>query len=388
MTGRTYLDHAATTPMVPEAVEAMTRELRRTGNASSLHGSGRAARKVVEEARESIAARVGAHPGELILTSGGTESANLAVKGGYWAQAARGRTELVASAIEHHAVLDSAAWLGQAAGATVHWLPVDPTGRIREADLDAAVHVRTALVSVMWANNEVGTLQPVAAVAARAAEHGALSHSDAVQAVGHVPVDFAASGLDLLSFTAHKLGGPYGVGALLARRSVELTAVQHGGGQERDVRSGTLDVAAVAGFAAAVEVAVDGLDRYRTKVRALRAALVEGLTAAVPDAVVLGAGDPASRLPGVASVRFPGCSAESLLMLLDAAGIDCAAGSACSAGVAEPSHVLVAMGLDQTTARSVLRFSLAASNDDKDLRSLLQALPEAVRRARAAAAYA
>ena len=254
---RIYLDHAATTPMVPEAVEAMTRELGRTGNASSLHGSGRAARKVVEEAREAIAAAVGAHPSELIFTSGGTESDNLAVKGGYWAQAGRGRTEVVASAVEHHAVLDSVAWLGQAAGADVHWLPVDATGRIRETDLDAVVGPRTALVSVMWGNNEVGTLQPVGAVAARAAEHGALSHSDAVQAVGHVPVDFAASGLDLLTFTAHKLGGPYGVGALLARRNVDLTALQHGGGQERDVRSGTLDVAAVAGFAAAVEVAVE-----------------------------------------------------------------------------------------------------------------------------------
>ena len=385
---RTYLDHAATTPMVPEAVEAMTRELGRWGNASSLHGSGRAARKVVEEARESIAARVGAHPSEVIFTSGGTESDNLAVKGGYWARAAQGRTELVASAVEHHAVFESVAWLGQTAGATVHWLPVDPAGRIREADLAAVVGARTALVSVMWANNEVGTLQPVPAVAARAAEHGALSHSDAVQAVGHVPVDFTASGLDLLTFTAHKLGGPYGVGALLARRNVDLTAVQHGGGQERDVRSGTVNVAAVAGFAAAVEVAVDGLDRYQTSVRALRAALVEGLAAAVPDAVVLGATDPADRLPGVASVRFPGCSAEALLMLLDAAGIDCAAGSACSAGVTEPSHVLVAMGLDETAARSVLRFSLAATNDQADLQALLTALPEAVHRARAAAAYA
>jgi len=385
---RIYLDHAATTPMVPEAVEAMTRELGRPGNASSQHGSGRAARKVVEEARESIAANVGAQPSELIFTSGGTESDNLAVKGGYWAQAAGGRTELVASAVEHHAVFDSVAWLGAAAGAAVHWLPVDGTGRIGETDLDAVIGARTALVSVMWANNEVGTLQPVTAVAARAAEHGALSHSDAVQAVGHVLVDFAASGLDLLTFTAHKLGGPYGVGALLARRGLDLTAVQHGGGQERDVRSGTLNVAAVAGFAAAVEVAVRRLDRYRAKVGALRAALVDGITAAVPDAVVLGSADPAGRLPGVASVLFPGCSADALLMLLDAAGIDCAAGSACSAGVAQASHVLLAMGLDEIAARSVLRFSLAESNDDADLRTLLDALPEAVRRARAAAAYA
>jgi cysteine desulfurase len=385
---RIYLDHAATTPMVPEAVEAMTRELGRTGNASSLHGSGRAARKVVEDAREAIAAAVGAHPSELIFTSGGTESDNLAVKGGYWAQASRGRTEVVTSAVEHHAVLDSVAWLGQAAGAEVHWLPVDATGRVRETDLDAMVGPRTALVSVMWGNNEVGTLQPVGAVAARAAEHGALSHSDAVQAVGHVPVDFAASGLDLLTFTAHKLGGPYGVGALLARRSVDLTALQHGGGQERDLRSGTLDVAAVAGFAAAVEVAVGNLRREQTEVRALREQLVASITVAAPDAVVLGPPNPDDRLPGVVSVLFPGCSAEALLMLLDAAGVDCATGSACSAGVAQPSHVLLAMGVVESAARSVLRFSLAATNDVRDLRTLQDALPDAVHRARAAAAYA
>ena len=288
---RTYLDHAATTPMVPEAVEAMTRELSRTGNASSLHASGRAARKVVEEARESIAAHVGAAPSELIFTSGGTESDNLAVKGGYWSQVARGRTEVVASAVEHHAVLDSVAWLGEAAGADVHWLPVNRTGRIRERDLDAFVGPRTALVSVMWGNNEVGTLQPVTAVAARAREHGALAHSDAVQAVGHVPVDFAASGLDLLSFTAHKLGGPYGVGAFLARRTVDLTALQHGGGQERDVRSGTLNVAAVAGFAAAVEVAARELRRQQVQVRALRELLVASITHRCP-----GRGRPRSPL--------------------------------------------------------------------------------------------
>ena len=385
---RIYLDHAATTPMVPEAIEATTRELGRTGNASSLHASGRAARKVVEEARESIAAHVAAHPTELIFTSGGTEADNLAVKGGYWSQAARRRTEVVASAVEHHAVLDSVAWLEEAAGATVHWLPVDPTGRVREADLDATIGPRTALVSVMWGNNEVGTLQPVSAVVARAAEHGALSHSDAVQAVGHVPVDFAPSGLDLLSFTAHKLGGPYGVGALLARRTLNLTAHQHGGGQERDLRSGTLDVAAVAGFAAAVDVAMRGLEQERTKVRALRELLVAAVTESAPDAVVLGPRAPDDRLPGVVSVLFPGCSAEALLMLLDAAGLDCATGSACSAGVAQPSHVLLAMGLDETAARSVLRFSLAGRNDVRDVMALRDALPDVVDRARAAAAYA
>jgi cysteine desulfurase len=385
---RTYLDHAATTPMVPEAIEAMTRELGRTGNASSLHGSGRAARRVVEEAREAIAGHVGAHPTELIFTSGGTESDNLAVKGGYWSQAARGRTEIVTSAVEHHAVLDSVGWLAAAAGATVHSLPVDATGRLEVAALTAAVTPRTALVSVMWANNEVGTLQPVAEVARLAAEHGALSHSDAVQVVGHVPFDFGRSGLDLASFTAHKLGGPYGVGALLAGREVGLTAVLHGGGQEREVRSGTLDVAAVAGFAAAVAVATRRREQEEVRLRALRAELVASVFAAVPDAVLYGAAEPGDSLPGVTAIGFPGCQAESLLLLLDAAGIDCSTGSACSAGVTQPSHVLTALGASAEQARSALRFSLGHTSTPADVAALAAALPEAVRRARAAAAYA
>ena len=385
---RIYLDHAATTPMVPEAIEAMARELGRTGNASSLHGSGRAARRVVEEAREAIAGHVGAHPTELIFTSGGTESDNLAIKGGYWSQAERGRTEIVTSAVEHHAVLDSAAWLAAAAGATAALLPVDPTGRVELAALEAAVAPRTAVVSVMWANNEIGTLQPVAKVAERAAEQGALSHSDAVQAVGHVAFDFGRSGLDLASFTAHKLGGPYGVGALLARREVGLTAVLHGGGQEREVRSGTLDVAAVAGFAAAVAVAVRCRAQEEDRLRALRAELVGSVLACVPDAVPYGTTETGDRLPGVTALGFPGCQAESLLLLLDAAGIDCSTGSACSAGVAQPSHVLTAIGASAAEARSVLRFSLGHTSTSADVAALVAAIPEAVRRARAAAGYA
>jgi cysteine desulfurase len=385
---RTYLDHAATTPMVPEAIEAMARELGRTGNASSPHGSGRAARRVVEDAREAIAGQVGAHPTELIFTSGGTESDNLAVKGGYWSQADRGRTEIVTSVVEHHAVLDSVGWLAAAAGATARLLPVDPTGHLEVSALLSAVTPRTAVVSVMWANNEIGTLQPVAEVAERVAEHGALSHSDAVQAVGHVAFDFARSGLDLASFTAHKLGGPYGVGALLARREVGLTAVLHGGGQEREVRSGTLDVAAIAGFAAAVQVAVRHREQEEDRLRALRAELLGSILGCVPDAVPHGSTDPAGGLPGVLAIGFPGCQAESLLLLLDAAGIDCSTGSACSAGVSQPSHVLAALGASPEEARSVLRFSLGHSSTPADVTTLTTALPEAVRRARAAAAYA
>ena len=374
--------------MVPEAIEAMARELGRTGNASSPHGSGRAARRVVEEAREAIAGQVGAHPNELIFTSGGTESDNLAVKGGYWSRADQGRTGIVTSAVEHHAVLDSVGWLAAAAGATASQLPVDATGRLEVSALSSAVTPRTAVVSVMWANNEIGTLQPVAEVAERAAECGVLSHSDAVQAVGHVVFDFGRSGLDLATFTAHKLGGPYGVGALLARREVGLTAVLHGGGQEREIRSGTLDVAAVAGFAAAVQMAARRLDQEEERLRALRAELLDVVISCVPDAVPYGTMEAGASLPGVIAIGFPGCQAESLLLLLDAAGIDCSAGSACSAGVTQPSHVLSAVGASAEQARSVLRFSLGHTSTPADVTAVAAALPEAVRRARAAAGYA
>ena len=385
---RIYLDHAATTPMVPEAVEAMTRELTRVGNASSLHASGRSARRVVEESREAIAAQVGASPAELIFTGGGTESDNLAVKGAFWSGVEIGRRGVVTSAIEHHAVLDSAAWLERSGQAEVSYVPVDPAGSVDLSVLAGTVDPRTAVVSVMWANNEVGTLQPVRQIATIAREHGAISHSDAVQAVGHLEVDFAASGLDLLSFTAHKLGGPYGIGALLARRELRLAPILHGGGQERDVRSGTLGVAATAGFAAAIEVATKKRADEEHRIRQLRADLVNSVLAAVPWAVVYGPIAEGDRLAGIASIGFPGCSADAILMLLDAAEIDCSTGAACSAGVSQPSHVLIAMGRSEADARSTLRFSLGHSSTLADVHALAAALPEAVRRARAAAAYA
>ncbi len=385
---RIYLDHAATTPMVPEAVAALTAELTRVGNASAAHGSGRAARRVVEDARELLASRVGAEPAEVIFTSGGTESDNLAVKGAWFARPDRRRTRVVTSVVEHHAVLDSVAWLADVEGAEMVLLPVDDTGRVPDEAVVAAVDESTAVVSVMAANNEIGTRQPLAAVARRAAEVGAVSHSDAVQAVGHVEVDFAASGLDLMTFTAHKLGGPVGVGALLARRGAPLSAVQHGGGQERDVRSGTFDVAAVAAFAAAVEVALAHLTAEEARLRALRAELVAGALATVPGAVLRGTLDPARSLPGVVNLGFPGCAADAVLMVLDAAGFDCSAGSACSAGVTRPSHVLTALGLDDDDARSSVRFSLGRGTSGSDVAALLGVLPEAVERARAAAAFA
>jgi cysteine desulfurase len=385
---RIYLDHAATTPMVPEAVEAMTRELTRVGNASSLHASGRSARRVVEESREAIAAQVGASPAELIFTSGGTESDNLAIKGAFWSGADIGRRRVITSTVEHHAVLDSVAWLGHSASAEVSYVPVDSAGQIDLSALRAAVDSRTALVSVMWGNNEVGTVQPVRQIAAAAAQHGAISHSDAVQAVGHIEVDFAASGLGMLSFTAHKLGGPYGVGGLLARRELQLAPILHGGGQERDVRSGTLDVAATAGFAAALEVATKKRVEEERRIRELCTDLVNSVLAAVPWAAPYGPTADDDRLPGIAYIGFPGCSADAILMLLDAAGIDCSTGAACSAGVSQPSHVLIAMGCSESDARSALRFSLGHSSTPADVRALAAALPDAVRRAKAAAAYA
>jgi cysteine desulfurase len=385
---RIYLDHAATTPMVPEAVEVMTRELTRVGNASSLHASGRSARRVVEESREAIAAQVGAQPAEVIFTSGGTESDNLAIKGAVWAGIESGRRRVVTSAIEHHAVLDSVAWLGQSATAEVSYAPVDSDGRLNMSALTSTVDSETALVSVMWANNEVGALQPVSQIAGLAAVHGAISHSDAVQAVGHVDVNFAASGLDLLSFTAHKLGGPYGIGALLARREMRLAPILHGGGQERDVRSGTLDVAAAAGFAAALDLAIKTRVQEEQRIRRLRRQLVNSVLAAVPWAIWYGPRAEEAHLPGIASIGFPGCSADAILMLLDAAGIDCATGAACSAGVSQPSHVLTAMGCSEAEARSALRFSLGHTSTLADVLALAAALPEAVRRAKAAAAVA
>jgi cysteine desulfurase len=385
---RIYLDHAATTPMVPEAVEAMTRELTRVGNASSLHASGRSARRIVEESREAIAAQVGAQPAEVIFTSGGTESDNLAIKGGFWTGVESGRRRVVTSTMEHHAVLDSVAWLGQSAAADVKYVSVGSNGRLDMSALANTVDSDTGLVSVMWANNEVGTLQPVGQVAAMAAEHGAISHSDAVQAVGHVEVDFAASGLDLLSFTAHKLGGPYGIGALLARRELQLAPILHGGGQERDVRSGTLDVAATAAFAAALQAASRNRVHEEQRIAELRRELVDRVLAAVPRAIVYGPTGEADRLPGIANIGFPGCSADAILMLLDSAGIDCSTGAACSAGVAQPSHVLIAMGCTEAEARSALRFSLGHTSTMSDVRALTAALPEAVRRAKAAAVFA
>jgi len=343
----------------------------------------------VEEARERLAAALGARPSEVIFTGGGTESDNLAVKGIYWSrrEADPARRRVVASAVEHHAVVDSVEWLGREGGADVSWLPVDDAGRVRPDTLQreiAAHGDEIALITAMWANNEVGTVQPIAELAALAAEHRIPFHTDAVQAIGQVPVDFAAAGLAALTTTGHKLGGPMGVGALLLGRDVGCTPLLHGGGQERDVRSGTLDVAGIASFAAAVEIAVKAQAELAARVGALRDDLVAGVRAAVPDAVLNG--HPTERLPGNAHFSFPGCEGDALLLLLDAQDIACSTGSACSAGIAQPSHVLVAMGADEALARSTLRFSLGHTSTSDDVAALAAALPAAVERARRAGA--
>ncbi len=366
----------------------MTRELARTGNPSSLHGAGRRARRAVEDARETLAAAAGAHPSEVIFTSGGTEADNLAVKGLFWARRDENprRTRILCSAVEHHAVMDTVEWLEKHEGAHVVWLPVDADGKVR---MDVIKHEierepeSVALITVMWANNEVGTLQPVPEIVELAKPHGIPVHSDAVQAFGSVPVDFRGSGLSAMSVSGHKLGGPVGVGALFLGRAVKLTPVQHGGGQERDVRSGTLDTPAIAAFAAAAEAVAANLERERERLSSLRDRLIRGVLELIPDAVLRGApGD--GRLPGNAHFTFPGCEGDSLLFLLDLAGVESSTGSACTAGVPRPSHVLLAMGLDEDTARGAQRFTLGHSSTEADVDALLKALPEACLRARQA----
>ncbi|NUT31934.1 MAG: cysteine desulfurase [Hamadaea sp.] len=377
-----YLDHAATTPMLAEALDAYVATARDVGNASSLHAPGRCARRKVEEARERVGAALGARPSEVIFTAGGTESDNLAVKGIFWARRPEGRCRVLASAVEHHAVLDAVHWLEQHEGAKVTWLPVDGVGRIDPGAFAEALDDDVAVATAMWANNEVGTLQPMGELAALAAGRGIPLHTDAVQAVGQVPVSFAEAGVAALTLTGHKIGGPAGVGALLLGRDVPCTPLLHGGGQERDVRSGTLDVPGIVAFATAVEIAVRDQRETAARLAALRDDLVQRVRAAVPDAVLNG--DPADRLPGNAHFAFPGCEGDALLMLLDAQGISCSTGSACSAGIAQPSHVLLAMGCDPDLARSSLRFSLGHTSTGAEVDELIAALPGVVERARRA----
>ncbi|MCX4723594.1 cysteine desulfurase family protein [Streptomyces sp. NBC_01306] len=382
-----YLDHAATTPMLPEAVEAMTAQLTVTGNASSLHAAGRRARRTVEEAREALAESLGARPSEVVFTAGGTEADNLAVKGLFWARrdADPRRNRVLVSPVEHHAVLDAVDWLGEHEGATVEYLPVDGYGRVRPESLREAIERNpsdVALATVMWANNEIGTVMPVRELADVAADFDIPLHADAVQAYGQLPLDFAASGLAAMTVSGHKIGGPYGIGALLLGREYTPVPVLHGGGQERHVRSGTLDAPAIASFAVAGTLAAERREAFAREIGALRDGLIAAVRSAVPTAIL--GGDPSDRLPANAHFTFPGCEGDSLLLLLDAQGIACSTGSACTAGVAQPSHVLLATGTDPDLARGTLRFSLGHTSTEADVAAVAEAIGPAVERARSA----
>lgn len=376
-----YLDHAATTPILPEVLAAFTGALGTVGNPSSIHSQGQNARRLLEESRERVAASLGADPIEVVFTSGGTEAVNLAVKGLFWARNSGSvRPRILVPAAEHHATIDTVEWLRRHEGAVVDWIAVDSDGRVSVDAISAAIGPDVALVTLLAANNEVGTLQPVAEVAAVAASAGIPVHVDAISAYGHVPLDFRGLGVAAMSVSAHKVGGPLGIGALLVGRSASVTPLIHGGGQQRELRSGTQDVPAAVGFGVAAEIAAstaDGQESRRRRV--LRDRLIQEVRQVVPQAILRG--HPTDRLESNAHFTFPGCEGDSLLFLLDAAGISVSTGSACQAGVARASHVLLAMGLDEADARGALRISIGHSTTDADVDAFLAALPGAVVRA-------
>lgn len=390
--GRVYLDHAATTDVLPAAIDAMVEQMRNGGNPSSLHAVGRDARATVEYARERIARAIGADPAEVIFTSGGTEADNLAVKGIYWKRREEDpqRTRILVSSIEHHAVEETCEWLEKAEGAQLEWIPVDEHGSVNPQTVRELIEKNpedVALVTVMWANNEVGTVQPIPEIAAIAAEYGIPVHSDAVQAFGAVPIDFHTSGVATLAISGHKIGGPMGIGALVATRAVQLTPVLHGGGQERSVRSGTIDAPAIAGFAEAAVHSVENLPEESARIAALRNELVAAISALIPQAHLSGENPLTEeypgqkRLPGNAHFTFENAEGDTLLFLLDMQGISSSTGSACNAGVTRPSHVLMAMGMDEDTARSAQRFTLGHSTTGADIARLIAALPAAYEQA-------
>lgn len=393
---RAYLDHAATSPMPSAVLEAYTEALRTIGNPASTHGHGQAASERLEAARERIARHLGSDPAETLLTGGGTESINLALKGIYWARrrAGFGPVLLIAEG-EHHATIEAAEWLRDAQGARVRWLPLDTEGVLQVETLATALREEgpenVALVSFLWANNEVGSVLPVTGLAAAAEAVGVPVHVDAVAALGQEHIDFHAIGVAAVSVSAHKIGGPVGMGALLLNRFATADALFHGGSQQRS-RAGTQDVAGAVAFASALDLAY-GAERSAyedtlARVRTQRDRLIAGVLARVPDAVLRGV-DPdrrrgSGRLVGNAHFTFPGCQGDSLVFLLDTAGVSASVGSACQAGVAEISHVLLAMGVPEAEAVGALRFTLSPSTRDCEIDALLEALPEAVARARRA----
>ncbi len=371
--------------MSPLAMQALTAAMAKTGNASSLHTQGRSVRKDVEEARESIALASGARPNEIIFTGSGTEANNLAVKGFYWSAIAQDpqRNVIVIAAFEHHAILEPVEWLEKHEGAVVIYIPITPSGVV---DLDALAQIikdesgKIALISVMHSNNELGTVQPISEVVGLAGDIPV--HVDAVQSFGKVGFNFEELGATSATISAHKVGGPLGVAALILRRGLDITPILHGGGQERDIRSGTLNAPAIVAFAAAAQEMVAKRDENYKKVSALRALLKGKIAAAISDAQFNG--DAPQMLPGILNVTFPGTESDSLLLLLDAEGICSSTGSACSAGVQRPSHVLMAIGLSEDLARSSLRFSLGLSNTEAEINEVGEKIAGVVARAQAA----
>ncbi|MFZ9100265.1 MAG: cysteine desulfurase family protein [Candidatus Planktophila sp.] len=371
-----YLDHAATTPMFDVAIDAMSASLRKLGNPSSLHSDGRSARKDVEDAREKIARVVDCLPSEVIFTGSGTEANNAAIKGLFWHSQ---KKVIVVSSIEHHAVLDPAHWLADHEGAELIELPVHADGVIDLDFLERLVAQRgseIALISVMHSNNETGVIQPVADVVRIAGEIPV--HCDAVQSFAKVPLSYKELGLFAMTISAHKVGGPLGTGALILRRAVEIPPLLHGGGQERDVRSGTINAPSIVAFAAAAEANIYDAK----KVAELRDNFEDGVLRARPDAVINGRSVP--RLPGISNITFPGTQSDSLLLLLDSEKVSCSTGAACSAGVHRPSHVLMAMGLSDVVAQSSLRFSFGSTSTQADVDYALSVLPRVIERGLAA----
>ncbi len=371
-----YLDHAATTPMFDVAIDAMSASLRKLGNPSSLHSDGRSARKDVEDAREKIARVVDCLPSEVIFTGSGTEANNAAIKGLFWHSQ---KKVIVVSSIEHHAVLDPAHWLAEREGAELIELPVHADGVIDLDFLERLVAQRgseIALISVMHSNNETGVIQPVADVVRIAGEIPV--HCDAVQSFAKVPLSYKELGLFAMTISAHKVGGPLGTGALILRRAVEIPPLLHGGGQERDIRSGTINAPSIVAFAAAAEANIYDAK----KVTKLRDNFEDGVLRARPDAVINGKSVP--RLPGISNITFPGTQSDSLLLLLDSEKVSCSTGAACSAGVHRPSHVLMAMGLSDVVAQSSLRFSFGSTSTQDDVDYALSVLPRVIERGLAA----
>lgn len=374
-----YLDHAATTPMLESAMSAMTEQLARLGNPSSLHSHGRATRKTLEDARESLAKEVGCLPSEVIFTASGTEANNIALKGLFWAGRNIGKNIVVISSIEHRAILDPAHWLSTHEGAEVIQIPVNIDGVIELAflkDLIASRGDAISVISVMHANNETGVIQPIAEIVAIA---GVIPvHTDAVQSFKKIPLSFSLLGVTAMSLSAHKIGGPLGVGALILKQRFEIPSLLHGGGQEREIRSGTLNTPGIVAFT----IAATSAHFNGAEVTTLRDRFISAIQKLIPDATVNGLRS--TRLPGIVNVTFPGTQSDTLLLLMDGQQISCSTGSACSAGVHEASHVLLAMGHNDETAQSSLRFSFGATSTASDCDFVTSALPDVIARARAA----